>query len=136
MVRKPRCSRTWERELTANCCRPAFPLSHRTGYIAVTRCTGSSDIYVTVKGVKCSGKVSKATIGRRLPWFRHPPINAPKQLSPNPDSSWAFLRVATRACARASICRNASSRRGFIARQKAAWRKACNNSPIQRPIST
>lgn len=97
MVRKPRCSHTWERELTANCCRPAFPLSHRTGYIAVTRCTGSSDIYVTVKGVKCSGKVSRATIGRRLPWFRHPPINAPKQLSPNPDRTGAFLRVATRA---------------------------------------
>ena len=35
--------------------------------IAVTRCTGSGDIYVTVKGVKCSGKVSRATIGRRLP---------------------------------------------------------------------
>jgi len=49
-----------------------------------SRC-GSGDIYVTVKGVKRSGKVSRATIGRRLPWFRHPPINAPKQLSPNPD---------------------------------------------------
>lgn len=62
------------------------PLSHRPGYVGVTqRDRGSGDIYVTVKGVKRSGKVSRATIGRRLPWFRHPPINAPKQLSPNPD---------------------------------------------------
>ena len=132
-----RCIRTWERELTTNCCRPTFPLSHRIGYIAVTCCTRSGDIYVTVKGVKCSGKVSRATIGWRLPWFRHPPINAPKQLSPNPDRTRdlpARGRVRTRA--RASIRRNASSARGFIARQKVAWRKACNNSPIQRPIST
>lgn len=58
---------TWEKERTTNCCRPAFSLSHRTEYIAVTCCTGADDIYVTVKGVKCSGKVFRATIGRWLP---------------------------------------------------------------------
>lgn len=87
--------------------RPAIsasPLSHR---IRGTRwcnaaCTGSGDIYVTVKGVKRSGKVSRATIGRRLPWFRHPPINAPKQLSPNPDRTETFS-------VRSFICINAIS---------------------------
>ena len=131
MVRASLYSYVGERELTTNCCRLTFPLSHRMGYIAVTCCTGSGDIYVTVKGVKCSGKVSRATIGWRLPWFRHPPINAPKQLSPNPDRTRGLpARGRVRARARTSIRRNASSARGFIARQKVAWRKACNNSPI------
>jgi len=58
-----------------------------------TACCGSGDIYVTVKGVKRSGKVSRATIGRRLPWFRHPPINAPKQLSPNLDRTDLLLAL-------------------------------------------
>lgn len=64
----------------------------RIRWCNTARC-GSGDIYVTVKGVKRSGKVSRATIGRRLPWFRHPPINAPKQLSPNLDGTDLLLAL-------------------------------------------
>lgn len=60
------------------------PLSHRPRYAGITQ-HGSGDIYVTVKGVKRSGKVSRATIGRRLPWFRH------RQSTPRNN----FLRILT-----------------------------------------
>lgn len=110
---------TWEsvRQIAVSAISGAIAFISSSRIRCSTARCGSGDIYVTVKGVKRSGKVSRATIGRRLPWFRHPPINAPKQLSPNPDRTdllHYLHKCNRRARVRCRECKRAGKKRCLL----------------------